>query len=316
MTITNDLFEAFLRCPTKCFLRAEGALPSGNVFADWLKGEVESYRLETTTRFTKRLSPVVPFSGLLRNIDFISADWRWAVDATVRAQNLESRFHAIERIPSSSGPAQLVPIRFVRAKRPTNVDKLMLAFRQSLSFEYRPLYEDLLKYILRRPLIQIDETPVHLLDRNGYVWVLTSLDSVFFLYRPNREGAFLAELLRPFRGVLVSDFYSVYDSLPCPQQKCLVHFVRDIDDDLLKNPLDVELKSLAQEFSDVLKPIIQSVDRFGLKKRHLQKHKKNVKRFLNSVQSRELNSPIANGYKQRFEKTGAKMFTFLSLQTK
>src|SRR2546426_7978014 len=128
MTITNDLFEAVIRCPTKWFLRAEGTLPSGNVFADWVRGEVESYRLETTTRFTKRLSPVVPFSGLLRNIDFISADWRWAVDATVRAQNLESRFHAIERIPSSSGPAQLVPIRFVRAKRPTNVDKLMLAF--------------------------------------------------------------------------------------------------------------------------------------------------------------------------------------------
>ena len=147
-------------------------------------------------------------------------------------------------------------------------------FRRSLSFEYRPLYEDLLKYILRGPLIQIDETPVHLLDKKGYVWVLTSLDSVFFLYRPNREGAFLADLLRPFQGVLVSDFYAVYDSLPCPQQKCLVHFVRDIDNDLLKNPLDDELNSMAREFTDVLKPIIQSVDRFGLKKRHLQKHKK------------------------------------------
>ena len=62
---------------------------------------------------------------------------------------------------------------------------------------------------------------------------------------------------------------------------------------------------------DVLKPIIQSVDRFGLKKRHLQKHKKSVNRFLDSVQLRDLNSPVANGYKQRFEKTGAKMFAFL-----
>ena len=109
----------------------------------------------------------------------------------------------------------------------------------------------------------------------------------------------------------MSDFYAVYDSLPCPQQKCLVHFVRDIDDDLLKNSLDDELKSMAQEFSDLLKPIIQSVDRFGLKKRHLQKHKKSVSRFLDSVQLRDLNSPVANGYKQRFEQTGVKIFACL-----
>jgi len=140
---------------------------------------------------------------------------------------------------------------------------------------------------------------------------MTSLDTVYFLYRPNREGGFLAEMLRPFSGVLVSDFYSAYDSLACPQQKCLVHFVRDIDDDLLKNPLDGELKTMAQEFGALLKQTIQSVDRYGLKKRHLKKHKKAVNKFLSSVQSSELTSPVANSYKQRFQKTGAKMFTFL-----
>lgn len=160
--------------------------------------------------------------------------------------------------------------------------------------------------------MHVDETSVHLQDgAKGYVWVLTSLDAAFFLYRPNREGAFLAELLRPFQGVLVSDFYAAYDSLPCPQQKCLVHFVRDIDDDVLKNPLDEELKTIAQEFSAVLKPIIQSVDRFGLKKRHLQRHKRNVIRFLRSVQLRDLVSPVAKANKERLEKTGTRMFTFL-----
>src|SRR5437867_6001761 len=100
MTITNALFEAFLRCPTKCFLRAEGALPSGNVFADWIKEEVESYRVEAATRLTRRLTPIAPLSGLLDRSDVISANWRCAADSTVRSQNLESRIHAIERIPS------------------------------------------------------------------------------------------------------------------------------------------------------------------------------------------------------------------------
>jgi hypothetical protein len=174
------------------------------------------------------------------------------------------------------------------------------------------LYNSLLKFILSSAVLHVDETTVHLQDgKKGYVWVFTSLESAYFLYRPNREGGFLGEMLRPFEGVLVSDFYAVYDSLPSLQQKCLVHFVRDIDNDLLKNPLDEELKTIAQEFIGVLTAIIQSVDRFGLKKRHLQKHKKAVNRFLISVERRNLVSPVAKVYKERFVKSGAKMFTFL-----
>ena len=60
-------------------------------------------------------------------------------------------------------------------------------------------------------------------------------------------------MLAPFHGVLVSDFYAGYDFLPCEQQKCLVHLVRDIDDDLLRNPLDEELKRLAQAFGSLLR---------------------------------------------------------------
>src|SRR2546426_945575 len=47
-----------------------------------------------------------------------------------QSQNLESHIHAVERIPSRVGgpSAQLVPIRFVHANKPNNVDKLMLAF--------------------------------------------------------------------------------------------------------------------------------------------------------------------------------------------
>jgi len=71
------------------------------------------------------------------------------------------------------------------------------------------------------------------------------MDKVYYFYKPSREGAFLQELLGTFSGVLVSDFYTAYDSLKCEQQKCLVHLVRDIDDDVMKNPLDTELKSMA-----------------------------------------------------------------------
>ena len=49
----------------------------------------------------------------------------------------------------------------------------------------------------------------------AYVWVFTNLEDVIYLYKPSREGGFLHEYLEGFRGRLVSDFYSAYDSLPC-----------------------------------------------------------------------------------------------------
>ncbi len=118
-------------------------------------------------------------------------------------------------------------------------------------------------------------------------------------------------MLANFSGVLVSDFYTAYDSLKCEQQKCLVHFVRDIDDDLLKNPLDAELKGIAQEFGVLMREIIEAVDRRGLKKRYLHKHRPSVARFLKTVASARFVSPLASKYRKRFQKSGEKMFTFL-----
>ncbi len=176
---------------------------------------------------------------------------------------------------------------------------------------YRSLYAELLQAILTSPVIHIDETTVKLHRERGYVWVLTSMDKVYYLYRSTREGGFLEEMLRPFAGILVADFFTAYDSLPCEHQKCLVHLVRDMDEDLLRNPLDVELKGVAQEFGGLLRTIIATVDRYGLKRRHLHKHRRAAIRFLEAVGSQEFSSERANKYKKRFQKSGSSMFTFL-----
>ena len=46
MNVTSALFEAFLKCPTKCFLRAIGETGSGNVYADWSRAQNTSYQLK------------------------------------------------------------------------------------------------------------------------------------------------------------------------------------------------------------------------------------------------------------------------------
>jgi hypothetical protein len=64
-------------------------------------------------------------------------------------------------------------------------------------------------------------------------------------------------------GVLVFDFYAAYDSMPCAQQKCLAHLIRDMNDNLFRNQLDADLRDLVQGFSGVLKPIISTIDEQG-----------------------------------------------------
>lgn len=40
----------------------------------------------------------------------------------------------------------------------------------------------------------------------------------------------------------LSDFYTAYDSPECPQKKCLLHLIRDMNLELLSNPYDEETR--------------------------------------------------------------------------
>src|SRR5262249_24375625 len=111
--------------------------------------------------------------------------------------------------------------------------------------------------------------------------------------RPTREGAFLQELLRGFKGVLVSDFYAAYDGIECAQQKCLIHLIRDINQDLVSNPFDEELRSITQPFGALLQTIVQTVDQHGLKARHLQGHERAVEKFFPRLDETPFTSEIA-----------------------
>jgi hypothetical protein len=60
---------------------------------------------------------------------------------------------------------------------------------------------------------------------------------------------------------LISDFYGGYDACECRQQKCLVHLIRDLNDDLWKNPFNSELEGFVGTVKDLLVPIMADVDK-------------------------------------------------------
>jgi predicted RecB family nuclease len=186
------------------------------------------------------------------------------------------------------------------------------AFKRLLADYYQGTYKRLLEKIVSGALVHVDETEVHV-RRVGkaYVWVFTNLEEVVYLYRPSREGGFLRDLLKDFRGVLVSDFYAAYDSLDCPQQKCLIHLLRDFNQDIVSNPWDEELKSLAAAFGSLLRTVVATIDQYGLRQRHLDKHRRDAVRFLQTSAAESFRSEVAEGYRKRLQKYRDKLFTFL-----
>jgi len=230
---------------------------------------------------------------------------------TIRKYGLYLRAYAI---------SQLLQLRIsgIKVARAINqilhfelTGSLVSQFKSEFAEMYGQTVEKLISKITTGSLIHADETSARVVGKTGYVWVLSSLEEVVYVYSDTREGDMIQSMLAEFRGVLVSDFYAVYDSIKCVQQKCLIHLMRDINDDLHKHPFDLELKSIAQDFARLLRSMVGTIDRCGLKKRFLSKHVAEVDRFYSRLSEGALTSEVALGYKKRFLKYRDRLFSFL-----
>ncbi len=176
----------------------------------------------------------------------------------------------------------------------------------TLAHEYRETYKELFENISKGHLLHADETQVNLrkVASSGYVWAFTNMESVCYLFKPDRATGFLKELFKDFRGVLVSDFYAGYDSIACSQQKCLIHFIRDLNEDLLKNPFDIEFKLIITCFAKLLRPILDTAERYGLKRRNFNRHKRSVEKFFDQILNVNFSSETALQYQKESRRTG------------
>jgi predicted RecB family nuclease len=189
----------------------------------------------------------------------------------------------------------------------------LVYFVGNLAEYYAPTEAAILQAILKSDFVHVDETKISIRGVDHYVWVFTDGKHVVFRMTETREADIVREVLAGYKGVLVSDFYPGYDSMPCRQQKCLVHLVRDINDDLWKAPFDKELEGFALEVQALLVPILEAVDRYGLKACHLRKFLKDVERFYDkNITGREYTAEPVRTYQKRFERYRSSLFTFLT----
>lgn len=176
---------------------------------------------------------------------------------------------------------------------------------------WQPEVNYLWQIIRNSPVIHIDETNVKLSQDKGYVWVFTTSHTVFYHFTLNREAEFLKEWLKDYKGVIVTDFFPGYDILSVKRQKCLVHLIRDLNDDLYKNPFDEEFKAIVISFGKLLRTIIETVDRCGLQKKYLQKHLKDTEQFYQEYLIPEHQGELSVKYTKRLKKHWEEIWIFL-----
>ncbi len=87
--------------------------------------------------------------------------------------------------------------------------------------------------------------------------------------------------------------------------------MRDINEDLHKNPFDSELKEIASRFGSLLREIVETIDAHGLKARYLAKHKPSAMGFIEHVVNMKCATEAGLALTKRIEKNKDKLFTFL-----
>jgi hypothetical protein len=87
--------------------------------------------------------------------------------------------------------------------------------------------------------------------------------------------------------------------------------MRDLNDAVLDNPYDESMKGIATAFAELLRGIVKTIDRWGLKSLFLRKHLVDVARFYKGISKAGQLSAAALKWKARLDKDRERLFTFL-----
>lgn len=188
----------------------------------------------------------------------------------------------------------------------------IVTFIKDFANYYNEAEKIIIKSLLESPTIHADETKVNINGFNWYGWVFANENYAIFKLTETREATIAHELLHNYEGVLISDFYAGYDSVDCKQQKCWVHLIRDLNDDLYNSPFDIEYEKFVLEVKKLIMPIMEKIDKYGLKKRYLSQFIREVDKFYKkNIIDIIYKSEIVLKYQKRFIRYQNSLFTFL-----
>lgn len=95
-TIPPQLFEAYLKCRTKCFLRSLGETALENPYANWTCTRNALYAREEMIWLREGLATNQCVTGQINKAGLTSGTWQLATESTMHTDKLECTFHAVE----------------------------------------------------------------------------------------------------------------------------------------------------------------------------------------------------------------------------
>jgi hypothetical protein len=122
-----------------------------------------------------------------------------------------------------------------------------------VSQKFEPIYKGIEASLPTQPVLHGDETGWRMDGNPWQLWCFCNRALVYFHLDPSRGAKVPKAILgEDYQGIMHADFYAAYNFLP-NVQRCLVHFLRAISDELEITPEDQSLCRL----KDGIKSIIE-----------------------------------------------------------
>jgi transposase len=99
----------------------------------------------------------------------------------------------------------------------------------TVSQSLQEIHQEIKEHVQASKTIHLDETGHKECNKNGWAWIMSTLEATYFKLAPSRGRKIAKELIGDFREhIYVTDRYSAYDFLPDKnRQVCWAHLKRD-----------------------------------------------------------------------------------------
>lgn len=130
MLLTDEIFEAYLKCETKSYLKSTSIIEGQSEFAEWRDELSSTFKQKGIAQLQRGFGRGEYFTGTPPLEVIKAGGYLLIIDCSLKAQNLKSNIHALERIAlkRKTGKYAYIPMRFIPNERITKHDKLLLAF--------------------------------------------------------------------------------------------------------------------------------------------------------------------------------------------
>lgn len=130
MLITEETFEAFLKCTTKSYLYFHNIVGAPSEFSLWQRHLREKYKQTCREQLCSAVRDDQWYAGTPGPQSLENGHYRLILDYVVALPEIHTRLDALERIRRASDgiDCPYVPIRFVPSEKLLTYDKLLLAF--------------------------------------------------------------------------------------------------------------------------------------------------------------------------------------------